>query len=96
MFLSFPTIGVLQSHPFTIANIAEEGEKKSKMVWIVRTRDGLTKRLKDYAEAKSGATTAPVFMDGPYGAPPDITPFSTCVFIAGEWIPTQVKRTVNS
>lgn len=84
MFLSFPSIGVFQSHPFTIAS-ASEGDKKSKMVWIIRTRDGFTGRLKDFADVKKGLTTTPVFMDGPYGAPPDITPFSTCVFIAGEY-----------
>lgn len=83
MFLSFPTLGPVESHPFTIANIPEGTEKQKKLVWVIRVRDGFTKRLKEYASVKSGVATAPVFMHGPYGAPPDITPFSTCVFLAG-------------
>ena len=83
MFLAFPTLGPVESHPFTIANLPEGDEKSKKLVWIIRARDGFTKRLKDYALAKNGMATAPVFMDGPYGAPQDITPYSTCVFIAG-------------
>lgn len=93
MFLAFPTIGPLESHPFTIASIAEpipedsvkEGEKggERELMWIVRTRDGFTRRLRDKAQDKDGVLKVPIFMDGPYGAPPDITGFTTCVFIAG-------------
>lgn len=83
MFLAFPTVGPIESHPFTISNIPAADEKSKKLIWIVRARDGFTKRLREYAELKGGQATAPVFMDGPYGAPADITPFSTCVFIAG-------------
>lgn len=86
MFLAFPTLGPVESHPFTIANLQEGDEKAKELVWVIRARDGLTKRLKDHAMAKNGRVTAPVFMDGPYGAPPDITAFSTCVFIAGEFV----------
>ena len=103
MFLAFPTIGPMESHPFTIASVCEpmddtlrategeEGGTKSEgrlreMVWIVRTRDGFTARLRDQTIDKGGVRDIPVFLDGPYGAPPDITPFETCVFIAGEFI----------
>ncbi|KIP02112.1 hypothetical protein PHLGIDRAFT_309956 [Phlebiopsis gigantea 11061_1 CR5-6] len=86
MFLRFPTLGALESHPFTVANVAayaEGGRRERKAVWIVRTRAGLTQRLKAHAEDKGGVATVPLLLDGPYGAPPDITPYSTCVFVAG-------------
>ncbi|KAI0695921.1 hypothetical protein BC835DRAFT_921881 [Cytidiella melzeri] len=111
MFLAFPTIGPIESHPFTIANVAEISapavtsaslptEKKVKenefeLMWIVRARTGFTRRLKEHILLKNkhkiemGVTDVPltcqlpIFMDGPYGAPPDITRFETCVFVAG-------------
>ena len=82
-FACFPTLGPLESHPFSIANVADAAAAHQKLVWIVRTRGGLTRRLRDLAEAGSGVATVPLLLDGPYGAPADITPFSTCVFIAG-------------
>ena len=95
MLLAFPTLSPFQSHPFTIVNLPEGDENSKKMVWIIRARDGFTKRLKEYANVKDGVATAPVFLDGPYGAPPDITPFSTCVFIGGAYFcvgPCQFRR----
>jgi ferric-chelate reductase len=99
MFLAFPTIGPIESHPFTIASICEplsgtsggrptedrgENQDLRELVWIVRARRGFTRRLKKYALSKNGVCDIPVFMDGPYGAPPDIIPFDTCVFVAGK------------
>lgn len=89
MFVAFPTLGPLESHPFTIASVCEplddgkEGERE--FVWIVRTRKGFTRRLREHVLNKDGACEIPIFMDGPYGAPPDITPFETCVFVAGAY-----------
>ena len=83
MFLAFPTLGPVESHPFTIGTIPEGERKESEMVFIVRTRDGLTKRLREHIVDKDGICRVPIFMDGPYGAPPDISGFDTCVFFAG-------------
>ena len=88
LFLAFPTIGPIESHPFTIANMYEPTEddtksKEAEIMWIVRVRGGLTHRLKEQVVRKKGACDLPIFMDGPYGAPADITGFDTCVFIAG-------------
>ncbi|KAJ3488707.1 hypothetical protein NLI96_g2646 [Meripilus lineatus] len=44
--------------------------------------EGLTATLKKRVLEK-GATTVPTLVEGPYGAPPDITPFTTCIFVAG-------------
>ncbi|KAI0818570.1 hypothetical protein BC629DRAFT_1435461 [Irpex lacteus] len=106
MFLAFPTIGPIESHPFTIASVAEASEsvdlatekpvKKNEfeLMWIVRVRDGFTKRLKEHILMKNQRQIElgtegplkmqlPIFMDGPYGAPPDISRFETCVFFGG-------------
>ncbi|KAI0763877.1 hypothetical protein BC629DRAFT_1596825 [Irpex lacteus] len=106
MFLAFPTIGPIESHPVTMASVAEAPEsvafstenqvKKNEfeLTWIVRVRDGFTKRLKEHILMKNqrqielgteGPLTMqlPIFMDGPYGAPPDISRFETCVFFGG-------------
>ena len=88
MFVAFPTIGPIESHPFTIASVCEpiEGDatgRERELRWIVRVRDGFTRRLKEQVAMKKGACDIPIFMDGPYGSPPNITGFDTCVFVAG-------------
>lgn len=92
MYIALPSLGPVESHPFTIATIpngdaSDEngGERKGKeMVWIVRARDGFTKRIGEYVTGLGGKCQMPVFMHGPYGSPSDITPYSTCIFIAGK------------
>ncbi|THH32758.1 hypothetical protein EUX98_g1466 [Antrodiella citrinella] len=82
MFVAFPSLGPGQSHPLTVASVVERDAKEQELVFVVRVRDGLTRKLKDHV-VEVGACEVPVILDGPYGSPPDITPFSTCVFIAG-------------
>lgn len=76
MFIAFPTIGPIES--FTIASIAEDiptadvrpGETgdERELMWIVRTRNGFTKRLRDKAQSTNGGVLkTPIFLDGPYG-----------------------------
>ena len=101
MFVAFPTIGPVESHPFTIASIPEASESgkegEFELMWIVRVRDGFTRRLKEHILMKNHRQVElgtegplklqlPIFMDGPYGAPPDISRFETCVFFGGEFM----------
>ncbi|KAI0698525.1 hypothetical protein C8T65DRAFT_660475 [Cerioporus squamosus] len=83
VFLAFPSLG-LQSHPFTIGNMCDPrpGRAEAEMVFIVRAMRGQTRTLMDRAEP-TGCCELPAMIDGPYGHPEDIRPFSTCVFIAG-------------
>lgn len=67
MYLRFLTslgLNALSSHPFSICTLpsAENGE----MVFFVRPRGGITKRLATLA-SKSPDRTLPVLLDGPYG-----------------------------
>ncbi|KAI0051367.1 iron reductase [Auriscalpium vulgare] len=50
------------------------------LVFIIKAREGFTKRLGDIAD---GQGTLKVFVDGPYGAPPRLQGFDTTVYIAG-------------
>ena len=89
-FLAFPTLA-LQSHPFTIGNIYEPGPsaegKEAEMVFIIRAMQGQTRVLMDRAIADpTGCCELPAMIDGPYGHPEDLRPFSTCVFIAGAYL----------
>src|SRR5271170_1097936 len=88
VFLSFPTISPLQSHPFTIASspTSESGE----LSFIVRAHAGFSGRI--YNRAKSLLPTTsrpaqeksfPVLLDGPYGRPPNLLQYDTLVLIAG-------------
>ncbi|KAI0068942.1 hypothetical protein BV25DRAFT_1817865 [Artomyces pyxidatus] len=88
-YVILPTVSTLptEAHPFTIASIPNSvdgtlGAGEKDLVFIIRGRSGFTSRLRDYAIQK-GSHTVPALVDGPYGCPPDLTSFSTCVLIAG-------------
>jgi ferric-chelate reductase len=84
-FLAIPAISgfPLESHPFTIASIPNEDGPMTvqELTFIIQRRNGLTKRLVNHARA--GESQIPVFIDGPYGQPPDLAPYKTCILVAG-------------
>jgi ferric-chelate reductase len=86
MFLNLPKISAFpfESHPFTISTVAgSKGEKE--LVFLIKARQGFTGRLRDAARDASGSRkTVNVILDGPYGSPPDLSPFSTVVLMAGQ------------
>ena len=60
--------------------LAGAGPYWKELVFIINVRSGFTKKLREVAE-KSGKTK--VFVDGPYGSPPDLKEYDTSVLIAG-------------
>lgn len=82
-FLAFPKLGI-ESHPFTILSVYDKDEAsgEAEMVFIIRAMGGQTSTLLDLA-MPTGSCELTALVDGPYGHPEDIRPFSTCVFIAG-------------
>jgi len=93
-YVTLPTVSGLptEAHPFTIASIpgkldgtADDGGEK-QVVLIIRGRDGFTRRLREHA-GRNGFCSLPALIDGPYGCPPDLRAYSTCVLIAGETFP---------
>jgi len=85
-YVVLPTVSTLpfEAHPFTIASIPNPSGKDgaSDVVFIIRGRNGFTRRLQQYASRGNGSSV-PALLDGPYGFPPDLRGFSTCVMIAG-------------
>lgn len=70
IFLRFLTQGVhaLTAHPFTICSLdrRDGGGDGAQMVFHIRARGGLTKRLAALADKDPGVSV-PVLLDGPYG-----------------------------
>ena len=88
-YVLLPTVSDIptEAHPFTIASIptaldGTDGPSEKEVVFLVRGRSGFTGRLREYA-ARNGICRVPAFIDGPYGCPPDLTKFTTCVLLAG-------------
>ncbi|EJF56585.1 hypothetical protein DICSQDRAFT_71178 [Dichomitus squalens LYAD-421 SS1] len=88
-YVILPTVSGMPSeaHPFTIASIPQslhgnDGNVEKDVVFLIRGRTGFTGRLREFA-SRNGVCRVPAFVDGPYGCPPDLTKFSTCILIAG-------------
>lgn len=88
LFLACHPLAPLSSHPFTIASLPEDG----KMEFVVRAKNGATKRFFKYAEKAylSLPTTTgkrntgrSVLIDGPYATIRPLRQFDSLVFIAG-------------
>ncbi|PPQ65217.1 hypothetical protein CVT26_000194 [Gymnopilus dilepis] len=85
-YVILPTVSNLpfEAHPFTIASIPEDdGDSKERdVVFLIRGRGGFTRRLREHA-ARDHGSRVPAFIDGPYGCPPDLRSYTTCILIAG-------------
>ncbi|PPQ99070.1 hypothetical protein CVT24_003630 [Panaeolus cyanescens] len=73
-----------EAHPFTIASIPSNANDKGEndVVFLIRGREGFTRRLREHAVTSPGSRVS-AFLDGPYGCPPDLSQFTTCVLVAG-------------
>lgn len=84
-YVILPSVSNLPSeaHPFTIASIPSATDTTDQeVVFLIRGRSGFTGRLRDHA-TKNGTGTVVALLDGPYGHPPNLRSFSTCILIAG-------------
>jgi predicted ferric reductase len=66
-FLSIPRVAVLHPHPFSIASPSPslQQEKDKTMEFLIRARDGFSKKLLAYA---STTVVIDAVVDGPYGS----------------------------
>ncbi|KAI9730040.1 MAG: hypothetical protein M1818_008309 [Claussenomyces sp. TS43310] len=64
MFLRFPTIGLLENHPFTVASVYKSD--KSILKFFVRPHNGITKKLMRMARVVHEPMLK-AYLDGPYG-----------------------------
>ena len=76
-----PTLGPLESHPFTIANVFEEkrGYSSQEVRLIIRARSGFTRKL--YRRAVTSASVT-AFLTGPFGNLPTWNTYETLVLIS--------------
>lgn len=89
MFLTCHSIAPLQSHPFTIASIPEDG----KIEFLIRAEKGATKRFWEHAvqnnvlgaadTAGSSENNRVVFLEGPYGEHRSLRQFDSVMLFAG-------------
>ena len=82
VFLCCPTLGPLESHPFTITNTPKKNCKKdlNEVQLIIRARSGFTRKL--LRRAESSAATVTAFITGPFGNLPDWNTYETLVLIS--------------
>ena len=76
-----PTLGPLESHPFTIANVFDKNRRygSQEVQLIIRARSGFTRRL--YRRAVTSASVA-AFLTGPFGNLPTWNTYETLVLIS--------------
>ncbi|OOQ85175.1 metalloreductase [Penicillium brasilianum] len=88
VFLTCHTIVPLQSHPFTIASLPDDG----KLEFFIRAENGGTRRFFRYAskndkvlgvEPAAAAGGRTVFVEGPYGTIRSLRQFDSVVLLAG-------------
>jgi predicted ferric reductase len=83
VFLSCHSIVPLQSHPFTVASIPEDGV----MEFLIKSESGGTRRFFRHAEKMHGLSDASkskiVTIEGPYGRLRPVRQFDSVVFFAG-------------
>ncbi|KAJ9124158.1 hypothetical protein QFC22_000955 [Naganishia vaughanmartiniae] len=68
VFVRFPTINIIQCHPFTVANIPkklENGQSAHTLSLLISPRAGITQSA--LAKANISGGRVPVMLDGPYG-----------------------------
>ncbi|KZO98142.1 hypothetical protein CALVIDRAFT_512747 [Calocera viscosa TUFC12733] len=90
-YLLLPFVSRLpwEAHPFTVASLRSPsasgagGGGGNELVFLVRARDGFTRRLMARALKEGGECDVTALVDGAYGAPPRLEEYQTVVLIAG-------------
>jgi hypothetical protein len=86
IYLRLPTMGPLESHPFTIANVCGKGTSPigNDIRLVIQAQSGFTRRLhrkaKSAPEGRAIGLTA--IVTGPFGRPPAWNSFETLVLIS--------------
>lgn len=85
IYISIPTLRPFELHPFTIANIPnpEEPSGERKMTLLIKAHHGFSRSLQKAATKDSqNERKRRVFLNGPWGMPPDVLHYETVVLIA--------------
>jgi NAD(P)H-flavin reductase len=86
LYLYVPYLGLLESHPFTIATSYKVAGKCqcSEIQLAVRAQKGISRRLHRYAAKTQGISNhcLTCFIAGPYGVPPRWEAYETLILIS--------------
>ena len=83
IYISLPSIGFVEFHPFTIANgpnNTSQGGTRSINLYI-KAHSGFTGRLQHKAQRPTAEKQFRVFISGPWGIPPSVEAFETVILI---------------
>ena len=90
LYVIMPTISRFpwEAHPFSAATAVQK-TGANELVFVVRVRDGFTKRMRDAVESHQRATAedtllVPAAVEGPYGVGRELGGYDTVLLIAGE------------
>lgn len=72
-----------ESHPFTILPAVAD-ENYNQLVFVIKIKDGLTKRLAEYISNQPNCEAIiPVMIEGPYGSSTPFKGYDNSLFVAG-------------
>lgn len=81
IYIRFPFLKPLQSHPFTITSIPSTDSEHSVIQLLARAKNGMTKVLHD--RAQEGNTYLPCFIDGAYGGSIPLDGYTNVLLLSG-------------
>ncbi|KEF53546.1 uncharacterized protein A1O9_10521 [Exophiala aquamarina CBS 119918] len=85
VYLSIPRIGILEAHPFTIANLSKSGfgaHGSNDLELYIKAHDGFTKRLHRHCQELTTHKSFFSFVSGPWGNPPSIDRFESLILLS--------------
>ncbi|KAL6722311.1 ferric-chelate reductase Frp1 [Lecanora helva] len=81
-----PSLGPLESHPFTIANVSQgvSGQQPNEIQLVIRARSGFTRRLHRRVSKAAGSRPPIIraFLTGPLGSLPSWNAYETVILIS--------------
>lgn len=84
VYIAIPAVGLVDSHPFTIANHPSGGsdDQKGTVELYIKSHTGFTRRLHRKAEGLAGSgRSVRLFLSGPWGTPPSMDGFETVILL---------------
>ena len=80
IYLTIPRIGLIEAHPFTIANDPSHEQALDRTVTLyIKAHSGFSLRL--YQSAKLHRSPYRAFVSGPWGIPPALSSFETVILL---------------
>jgi ferredoxin-NADP reductase len=85
IYLSIPRVGLLENHPFTIANTFQSpasSDSQQSIELYIKVRSGFTRRLYKMCSGDNPTRSFHAFVSGPWGSSPSLDRFDSLVIMA--------------